>query len=52
LPPLVDQQGPIASLSREAVAQICRAVTVTLFLIFDDRGLEGGRCAVTTIELA
>ena len=50
--PLVDQQGPIASLSREAVAQIRRAVTVALFLIFDERGLEGGRCAVTKIELA
>jgi hypothetical protein len=50
--PLVDQQGPIASLSGEAVAQIGRAVTVALILIFDERGLERRRCAVTTIELA
>jgi hypothetical protein len=49
--PLVDRQGPIASLSGEAVAQIGRAVTVALILIFDERGLQRRRCVVTTIEL-
>jgi hypothetical protein len=40
--PLGDRQGPIVSVSGEAVAQIGRAIAVALFLVCDEYGRERG----------